>query len=227
MGRYVIVCLLSVFSGVLAGCGTVVISQGEQLAQACRAETAVPGSYDFDGRDDVPVVTPIRGNNRLVGGTAEGAAQINACIRAKAAAGQTGGSVNATNMPPPQSTAPAGGTDAFATQCLFEVTVPSGAGRQAGIDAMNACISRKAAAAGSAPAQSAASVPVAVALPNVAGVPQTQTSQTTGTRTTTTFTYGTPPGSASAAAQSANGTAPTRQCSLQMTGGTGYSCVFR
>ena len=67
------------------------------------------------------------------------------------------------------------------------------------------------------------------ALPDVAGVPQTLTSQTTGTRTTTTFTYGTPPDSSAAAAPVvlASGAAPIGQCHLQMTGGTGYTCANR
>lgn len=68
--------------------------------------------------------------------------------------------------------------------------------------------------------------PATQALPDVAGVPQTVTSQTTGTRTTTTYTYGTPPASA-AATPAASGAAPSRQCDLQMTGGTGYSCAIR
>ncbi|MGL5009616.1 MAG: hypothetical protein ACRC6I_07010 [Paracoccaceae bacterium] len=71
-----------------------------------------------------------------------------------------------------------------------------------------------------------ATAPVTVALPDFAGVPSTLTSQTTGTRTTTTYTYGTPPASA-VATPAASGPAPTRQCNLQMTGGTGYSCAIR
>jgi hypothetical protein len=215
MGRSSVVCFLTMILVVLAACTAPPPSRGALIAEACSAETGVAGSYDYDGSDDVPVVTPLAGNSRLVGGTAEGAAQLNACIRAKAAAGQTDGTVVRANSPQPLPSARPGGTEAYAAQCLFEVTVPSGGGRQAGIDAMNACISRKAAAAENRPASTTS------ALPDVAGVPQTSTTQTTGTSTTTTFTNGTPP----APAVAASGTAPSRQCNLQMTGGTGYICV--
>jgi hypothetical protein len=60
-------------------------------------------------------------------------------------------------------------------------------------------------------------------LPDVAGVPQTLTSQTTGTQTTTTYTYGTPP----TAAVPASGPVRAPICNLQMTGGTGYTCAVR
>jgi hypothetical protein len=60
------------------------------------------------------------------------------------------------------------------------------------------------------------------ALPSVAGVPQTVTTQTNGT-TTTTYTYGTPP----TAAVPASGPVRAPICNLQMTGGTGYTCAVR
>jgi hypothetical protein len=60
-----------------------------------------------------------------------------------------------------------------------------------------------------------------VVLPDVAGVPQTITTQTNGTTVTETFTYGSPP----SAAVPASGSARAPTCNLQMTGGTGYICV--
>jgi hypothetical protein len=218
MRLMVVMGLFAVNSAILVGCGPVPPSVGALRAQACQIETGVEGSYNYDGSEDIPDVQPLPGNSVLVAGTAEGAARLNACIRGKAASGQTDGRINRTGASQPAPTA--SGTDAFATQCLFEVQVPAGGGRQAGIDAMNACISRKAAAAGLSPAPVSS---VTTALPDVAGVPQTVTSQTNGTTTTETFTYGTPP----AATAAASGTAPARPCNLQMTGGTGYSCAIR
>jgi hypothetical protein len=218
MRLFVVLGLFSVSAAILAACGTVPPPVGSLRAEACQIETGVEGSYNYDGSEDIPEVQPLPGNSVLVAGTAEGAARLNACIRAKAASGQTDGRVNRPSTSQPAPTA--SGTDAFVTQCMFEVQVPAGGGRQAGIDAMNACISRKAAAAGIAPAPVSS---VTTALPSVAGVPQTVTTQTNGTTTTETFTYGTPPTAAVPASEPAR--API--CNLQMTGGTGYSCAIR
>jgi hypothetical protein len=95
MGRYTVVCLLSITSVIVAGCVAPPPSQGSLLAEACRAEIGVVGSYNYDGSDDIPVVRPLRGNSVLVGGTEEEAARLNACIRTKAATGQTGGTATA------------------------------------------------------------------------------------------------------------------------------------
>jgi len=68
--------------------------------------------------------------------------------------------------------------------------------------------------------------PAGQALPDVAGVPQRVERRTNGTRVTETFTYGTPPAAQTVAAPAASYAAPgNRQCSLRMTGGTGYTCV--
>jgi hypothetical protein len=62
------------------------------------------------------------------------------------------------------------------------------------------------------------------------GLPQTSVSrEVTGTRVTETRTYGTPPGTTPSASGSKNGQSGAllrpRQCNLQMTGGTGYTCA--
>lgn len=222
MGHRSASCLALVVSAVLAGCVMPPPSQGAQIVRACSSETGVVGSYDFDGNKEIPVVTPIAGNRRLVGGTSEGAAQLNACIRTKAATGLGSGGVVRASTPP---SARSGGMDAFATQCMFEVTVPSGSGKQAGIAAMNACISRKAAEAGYAPSRTAASAPVNAALPKVAGVQQSvQVNDLGNGRSVETFTYGTPP---SSAPRRVSNPRPTPGCipgAAVLQGGAGY-CI--
>lgn len=60
--------------------------QGQKLVNECLIETGIPGAYSSPAGQKVPVVSPVEN----AGGTREGAASINACIRHKAAAsGQT------------------------------------------------------------------------------------------------------------------------------------------
>lgn len=66
----------------------------------------------------------------------------------------------------------------------------------------------------------------APALPDVAGVQLRVESRTNGNRVSKTYTYGAPPaGHAAPAAAAAYTASGNRQCSLRMTGGTGYTCV--
>lgn len=59
---------------------------GQKLVNECLIETGIPGAYSSPAGQDVPTVSPLE----RAGGTREGAASINACIRHKAAArGQT------------------------------------------------------------------------------------------------------------------------------------------
>jgi hypothetical protein len=247
MGRYAVIGLFCGIAAILAGCGPLPPSVGSLRAEACQAESGVGGSYNYSGADAIPEVRPLPGNSVLVAGTAEGAATLNACIRAKAAAGQTDGRVapNAATAPAtPVSTAPQQSAAAFGASydsCVFEpgttgayiVTGRSGVpvarrttgGSQQAVDALNACIQSRIATNTAAPRTSGPAVVTETQLPAVAGVRQTVVSETTGTSTTSTFTYGTPP--ASVAATPASGRAPARQCNLQMTGGTGYSCAIR
>jgi hypothetical protein len=92
--------------------------------------------------------------------------------------------------------------------------------------AINACVGGDALQQKPQPAQSPVTAAPAQQLRDVAGVPQRIETTTNGTATTQTYTYGTPPAIA-APVVPASGAAPTRQCRLQMTGGTGYSCAIR
>ncbi len=119
----------------------------------------------------------------------------------------------------------------YAAACLFVVNAPGayvytgyaevptvvagGGGTKAGADAMNACIRGK-----------VAENKRTAAMPDVAGVPQRVETRTNGNRVAKTYTYGTPPAAQSTPAAAATSAAfGNRQCSLRMTGGTGYTCV--
>lgn len=127
----------------------------------------------------------------------------------------------------------------LAASCLLEVDAPGsyvtrgvsgvptvkpgGGGTQQGADAINACIRRKAGAGGVQPAQSTRPATIETQLPDVAGVPQRVSTQTDGATVRQTYTYGTPP---AAAARASTTEVQTRQCNLQMYGGTGYRCSY-
>jgi hypothetical protein len=90
--------------------------------------------------------------------------------------------------------------------------VPEAGATQEGADAINACIRDRAAAA-----QSVAP-----------STQQTMTTQANAGVVTRTYTYGTPPAAQANAPEAALSTAPSSspaQCNLEMTGGSGYSCV--
>jgi hypothetical protein len=101
--------------------------------------------------------------------------------------------------------------EVFRTDGMDRRVVPGGSVSPDAASAVNSCI------------EDTVLGDTASALPNVAGVPQTITTQTNGTTVTETFTYGTPPSAAAAT----SGPARAPMCQLQMTGGTGYSCAIR
>jgi hypothetical protein len=99
--------------------------------------------------------------------------------------------------------------EVFRTDGMDRRVIPGGDISPAAAGRINSCIEAEVMGGG--------------ALPAVAGVPQTVTSETTATGTRTTFTYGTPPGDPAPAAlrERASGGGV---CRLQMVGGTGYMC---
>jgi hypothetical protein len=171
--------------------------------------------------------------------TPEELAAINACVGAA-------GNARPTQSAAPQQTASTVTGDNYSS-CLFEpgttgafiVTGRSGVpvarrasgGTQQAVDALNACIQRKAAANGTAVARTnGARAVTETQLANVAGVPQRVETTTSGTTTTQTFTYGTPP-STTAPARAGRVPSPVATGSASsiclngggpMFGGTGY-----
>lgn len=93
---------------------------GQKLVNACLIETGVPGAYSSPAGQKIPEVTPVT----KFGGTREGAASINECIRQKAAAGETAAPQTSAKTtythgtPPaaqsrPRSARPAAGSGSF------------------------------------------------------------------------------------------------------------------
>lgn len=213
MGQLTGLGLVLVVLAALAGCVGITPASNSAVDLQCIEQSG------FNARAAAARAT---GQTGKIGATAEEIAATNACMKGAKSAAQ-------------QSSAPAGFStpfDAYVHACMFEVDPPGayvtqknargyslkrGRGAtQAGLDAMYACVDRKAAETNGASLEGTA---------KVAGVQQSVQVHDLGNgRSVETFTYGTPPSSAPRRAPSPRRTPNSRCTGGVLQGGTSY-CI--